>query len=424
MKRILCLFICIIVAANLVSCSSRAGNTAIQNVVYPKSIKFEDYEGKSAVRENNPVDSEFINSLDSFAMASASKILKGQTKNINYSPISLYMALSLAGTGAEGATKNEIFSALGVDGKGTDYLSLQNGNLFRNLYTDNKIGKLRIANSLWLKKGDSFKNEFVANGAKNFYASSYNVDFTDDKTAKLMGKWISDNTNGILSPNIKLGKEQIMSIINTIYFKDEWADRFAEKNTKPDTFYLRDGSEIKCDFMNSTYTSHGFTKGQGFTSSALGLKNSGEMIFILPDKGVRVDELLSTPERTASLFDTEGQKNGKVIFKVPKFTFGSDLNLADTLKSMGIVSAFKEDADFKGITDGTAFISNIKQQTHIGIDEKGVEAAAYTDIQYSGSAPPKDEVAEMILNRPFIYAITSNTGAVLFMGVVNNPSEK
>lgn len=421
MKRIIYILLCIIITVNLTSCGS---SLKVQNPVYPKSISFEDLDSQRTVRENNPVDQGFVNALNSFSYVSASKLLKDQPNNINYSPLSLYMALSIAGSGAAGTTKDQIFLALLVSNKDDEYLAEQNGNLYRLLYTDNEIGKLKIANSLWLEKGIQFKDSFVTNAAKNFYASSYNVDFEDTKTAKLMSKWISDNTNGILSPDFKLDKEQIMSIINTIYFRDEWTDRFDANDTKPDTFYLNDGNKVKCDFMNSTYVSHGFKKGQGFTSSAIGLKNSGEMIFILPDKGVSVDELLSSAESISSLFDDKGLKNGKVIFKIPKFSFGSDLNLVDTLKVMGISSAFQRDANFKGITDGTAFISNIRQQTHIAIDEKGVEAAAYTSINYAGSALAKDEVAEMILNRPFIFAIKSNNGALLFIGVVNNPAEK
>jgi serine protease inhibitor len=163
--------------------------------------------------------------------------------------------------------------------------------------------------------------------------------------------------------------------------------------------------------------------GDGFTSSTLSLKNSGEMVFILPDKDVSIDDLLATPKKVASLFNSENIESGKVIFQIPKFSFGNDIELKEIIKSMGVSLAFKDDADFTGITNGKAFISRIKQQTHIAIDENGVEAAAFTQIDAAGSAPPKDKIAEMILNRPFIFAITSNTGAILFIGIVNNPTE-
>ena len=99
-------------------------------------------------------------------------------------------------------------------------LSTESGNLYRQLYKDNKIGKLKIANSLWLGNGTNdglvrFKDSFIDNATKNFYASSYNVDFADIETGKAMGKWISENTNGTLSPKIKTKPDQIQSIINT-----------------------------------------------------------------------------------------------------------------------------------------------------------------------------------------------------------------
>jgi serpin B len=176
--------------------------------------------------------------------------------------------------------------------------------------------------------------------------------------------------------------------------------------------------------MNMTYNiAHGYTKGEGYTRSSLSLKNSGSMIFILPDKGVSVDELLSTKEKVALLFNGEEKDAGKVIFQIPKFSFGSNLDLNGTLKAMGITSAFEGNADFTGITDDVAFISGVEQQTHIAIDEKGVEAAAFTKIDYAGSAPSNGKVAKMILDKPFIFAIKAYDGTILFVGVVNNPKE-
>jgi serpin B len=94
----------------------------------------------------------------------------------------------------------------------------------------------------------------------------------------------------------------------------------------------------------------------------------------------------------------------------------------DSLKLLGMKSAFDINADFTGITDGGAFISDVNQQTHITIDEKGVEAAAFTRIDFEGSEPPNDNLAEIILDRPFIFSIKSSTGTVLFVGIVNNPT--
>jgi serine protease inhibitor len=187
MSRVICLALCIVLILSLsAACSSDIdiSDVTVRTPVYPDSISFDDYDSQWAVRDNNPIDDRYIGALNEFSYKTASKILTGQSNNLSYSPVSLYMALSLAGTGADGQTQDEIFSILGVDGMGADFLSKQNSNFFRLLYLDNEIAKLKIANSLWLQKGIDFKNDFIDNAAQNFYASLYNVDFKDKNTAR------------------------------------------------------------------------------------------------------------------------------------------------------------------------------------------------------------------------------------------------
>jgi len=448
MKKILALILCVIAIINLTACLKKGyevgsdetlqpstspesmnideyddinTKSAVAAPVYPEGFEFEDYDSRLTIWDENLVEEGYINAINSFAGKIAPIVLKGKTENAMISPISLQMALALAGSGANGTTQEEILTVLGVEKQGTDYLAEQNANLFRLLYLDNKVGQLKIANSLWLQKDIIFHDEYLKNAADNFYASLYQVDFAEEDTAKLMSKWIWENTNKVLKPKLQLSPIQIMSIINTIYFKDEWTERFEEKDTAPSSFHLANGEETECDYMNQTFAVHGYLKGDGFTSSTLGLKNNGSMVFILPDKGVSTDDLLATPEIIFESMKQENEKAGKVIFQIPKFSFGSDFALSDSLNTLGIKDAFNSKADFSGITDGIAYISDIAQQTHIAIDEKGVEAAAFTQIMYCGAAMSNENIAEMILDRPFIFAITSNQGVILFMGVVNNP---
>lgn len=394
-------------------------NGAILDVVFPKAYAFDDYKAKNSTVTNNPVEASFIEVVNQFSYQTASQVITGKDGNINYSPLSLYYALALAASGAEGETADELLSLLGASDK--DILSTQCGNLYRRLYTDNHIGKLKIGNSIWMDRSINWKDNFIKNAAENLYASAFNVDFSDNKTGKDIAKWISDNTNGALTPEFNISPKQILSIINTVYFKDEWIDKFNEDKTKEDVFYLNDNTTVKSDFMNSRYDSARFAKGDGFTRSGLGLKNGGRMVFILPDEGISPRQLLSTPEKVKTVFEDGESKSGEVVWQIPKFSFESKLNLTDMLKTSGVNSAFSKNADFSGITDNMAFISNILQETHIAIDEKGVEAAAFTKIDYDGAAQP-DGRADMILNRPFIYGITASDGTLLFVGVCDNPT--
>lgn len=374
-------------------------------------------------KQGNPADGAYMKGLHGFADGISSAILSGG-KNSVCSPVSLYMALSLAAAGANGKTRDEMFSVLGLAGKDAAYLSKETGKLFQTLFFDNKITKLKVANSLWLQKGVPFKQAYIDDAVKDFYASLYNVDYASKETPKRMGQWISDNTNGVLKPEVQVDPNLILTILNTVYLKDEWMDRFTDANTKKDSFRLADGSKTECDFMHRKIETGRYVKGDGFQSCSLALKNAGEVVLILPDEGIGVDRLLSEAGKTG-LFSTQKEAKGAMIeLALPKFTFGSDYQLADTLKKMGMETAFEGGADFSLMTDGGAIISNVRQQAHVAADENGVEAAAFTQIMMAGGAMIKDSVIPMKFDRPFLFAILSQEGAPLFTGLVADPADK
>lgn len=439
LKRLIVLLISMVVVISLIGFADKTVRSKNNNmktnikglvaaVDYPESISFEDYDGRRLVRVNNQVDSEYLKALNDFSDKTTSELLTTQERsaNIMYSPMSLYMALALSASAADGETQEEMLSLLNMKDLGIEQLEEQTGNLFRLLYTDNEIGKLKLANSLWLDKDIAFNEEYLKTASDDYYASIFSVDFSDKETGDLISNWISENSNGTLKAASPISKEQIMTIINTIYFYDEWTNKFNEDKTQKDTFYSYDGKEVLCDFMNMKFFSNSFIDGEGYISSSLRFKNHASMNFYLPDEGVDVYDLIATQEKVNVMFDRDNPKNekkfGEVIFKVPKFNFDSTFNLKESLKAMGMESAFKSDANFTRLTDDSmAYISDIIQASHISINEKGCEASAYTQINYCGSGLPKDN-AEIVLDRPFIFSITSSNGAVLFVGVINNPA--
>lgn len=406
-------------------------------VSYPGGYAFEDYETWQEIREQNPLSGDFLRAVNNFSFRTAAVVLSENQagENANYSPLSLYYALAIAGSGAGSETAVELLDLLCTTDAAT--LNDQSGNLYRRLYFDNEIGKFQMANSLWMDNdldGEpiEYHDDFVKNAAENYYASSHSVDFSDPETATAMANWIAENTNGTLQPELEIDPEQIFSIINTVYFRDQWINRFDEKKTGPDVFHLSNGETVEIDFMRQTLGSAGFTVGDGFTRAGLSLKNGGSMYFILPDQGVSPSELIATPEKLEKTINGGRQFWGEVVWQIPKFDFDTKLDLIQVLQKLGIESALTPEADFSGITDHLAFINSVKQETHIAVNEEGVEAAAFTQIDYVGAAPPEDR-AEMILDRPFIFAITQTvpfnttdgsdqTDTIVFIGICENPA--
>ena len=394
----------------MLAATSCGGAAALVDVVYPPKIS----ENRIEFRQENELSVDFIASLEHFACDTAGIVL-AEEGNQNFSPLSLYYALSLAAAGAGGETEAELLGLLGADS--SEALAEQCARLFRLLYNASEYTTLTLADSVWSAK--PLLADFAKTAAESFYAECYEVDFTDAKTADLMSGWISKHTGGTLKPEIELDPEQLLTIINTVYYADEWTDRFDKSQTESGSFHAPEG-DVTVDFMNRK-TQGSFSRGEDYIRSTLGLKG-GSMTFILPDEGTDVRELLDR-EGLDELFYGGEDGFGDVNWSVPKFSFDTKLKLRDMLTSLGIESMFGTDADFTAMTgESPLFVSNIEQGTHIALDEKGVTASAYTELMYCGAAMPTDS-ADMTLDRPFIYVISSN-GTIIFVGIVENPTQK
>jgi len=113
----------------------------------------------------------------------------------------------------------------------------------------------------------------------------------------------------------------------------------------------------------------------------------------------------------------------EVALTMPKFEFESDFSLADRLAAMGMPVAFSAAADFSGMTGNRDLaIADILHKAFVSVDEAGTEAAAATAVVMSLTAAPEEPV-DVALDRPFIFLIHDiETGAILFIGRVVNPS--
>lgn len=403
---------------------------------YPKEpvYKSEDERWEANYVKREQVDEKFKTALEDFSIKTASVLLTNESDNTVYAPVSLYYTLSLAAEGASGETREELLQLLGYET--VDQLADDAQHYFEYIYhvpneknnKPNEWGEysaesrytLSIANSLWADKSLELKHDFLRRAEQSYYSEVYQGDMQDETMAQNMSKWVQEKTKGVFEPRVDENtQDAVLTLLNTIYFYDEWLDRFDKEKTKEDVFFNENGSTPMVEFMNRTMASHFFQKGENFISSALSLKN-GTMEFYLPNKGVDIYDLINTPEKMKVLLNGSGERMiGEVIWKVPKFSYASSIDLKESLQSFGIERIFGADADFSSITDvSPLFISNVKQDAHIGIDENGVEAAAFTELSWAGAALPVER-AEMILNRPFLYVIR-NKGEIVFIGICKN----
>ena len=365
-----------------------------------------------------------INLAPFFTTGSAQFLSTQGSDNLLWSPINAYIGLSMIAELTAGESRQQILDMFGA--ATVEELRQQVGAIWESSYNDNGHEVSTLANSLWLEKGLTYQQDTMDNLAHHYYASVYQGDLGSQKINNAIGAWLNNNTGGMLknaTENINLSPDTILALYSTIYFQAKWQDQFNQARNTHDVFHTPDG-DITATFMNKTKTQMSYYWGETFSAVTMSLKNGSKMWFILPDEGYTTADVLADGAYMQMVLQPnwENQKWMMVNLSVPKFDVSSTIQLRDGLQEMGVTDVFSEGiADFSAITgDVPIFLTAANQSVRVEIDEEGVKAAAYIEIPGAGSAAPPDEIIDFILDRPFIFAITT-ANIPLFMGTVNNP---
>lgn len=337
-----------------------------------------------------------------------------------YAPVSLYLSLGMLTELTEGQTKRQVTNLLGVSD--SEALRQWTQSLWRQLYRDEKDSALWLGNAAFLNEAMTFHKEPLEVLAKDYYASSYCLPMGTSGADKTIAAWLNQQTNDLLTDDtgaIRTEKRDLLRLYNTIYYKAPWQAEFFGGATAEDIFTAADGTEQRADFMHIAIEGSPVRKGEGYRCASLYLKDGGQMTFYLPDEGVTVEELLQRENLLGELLPVD-EWVVQVNWSVPKFDLHDSLKLNDALQALGVTDAFDvSKADFAPLTEQPAYVESVNQAARVKIDEEGVEAAAYTEVDTNAAAAPPQEMPEeeMNLNRPFLFVIWKD-GAPLFVGAV------
>jgi serpin B len=342
--------------------------------------------------------------------------------NIFISPYSVSCALQMTAAGAGGQTRTEMQKALKTGGLEPLALNAAIRDLDRELASRQQV-TLNLANGLWYQQGFHLKPSFVEVNQQSFQAGLQAVDFGSPASADLINGWADHETQGKIQKVVSFPFPASTRLIlaNAIYFKGQWVSPFKKGLTKPRSFHLADG-QLKDTPMMAQDGDFRYQETAGFQAVRLPYKGGLEMELYLPAAGSSPRKQLREWAARSQIASGFAMRNGSVV--LPKFKLDYQVLLNDPLAKLGMGSAFGSGADFSGMTDAKVFISQVLQKSYVDVNEEGTEAAAVTTVRVTALAmrrPPPDRFT-MVLDRPFFFVISdSASGAVLFMGVVDNP---
>ena len=358
-----------------------------------------------------------------FAFDLLNELVKNKEKpNTFFSPFSIHSALSMTYNGAAGETQKEMAEVLHMGSHGHDDINRAYASFFSRTLERKYDATLNIGNSLWLKEGYPFLENFVTKTEDYYLAKVSEVDFSDPKAADEINKWVKQKTNGKIEEMIEnIDANTVAYLINAIYFYGEWEHSFDENQSFEDTFYVRGGNPKKQAFMKQT-NQFSYYENEQIQAIDLPYKNNElSMMEMLSKEEIPLEDLYK--QLTYEQWNTWVSQFNKqeVSITLPKFKMDYSTNLNKPLINLGLSSAFSGNADFSGMVEnGGVCIDEVLHKSYIEVNEKGTEAAAATSVGMKEMASPVMKV--MNINRPFFFVIQDNeSGIILFMGEVNSP---
>lgn len=353
----------------------------------------------------------------SFNLYRAIHAADNQKSNIT-SPLSVAYVLGMLNDGAAGNTAKEISQVLGFGATKQTINEYCKALIDQAPIADPSV-ILQIANIIAANQDVTLEKDFK-NDMQNYYSAEVaSLDFSKQSSVDYLNSWCKEKSGGMIPSIIDaLSPEDLLVLMNAVYFKATWTEKFDEKETQEGVFTKADGSTIKLPMMhrnaqiryctNDVYTGIWLPFGSG---------DRWSMKVLLPEEGKTIDDIVRS--LTGESWENNYWQHAIVDIKMPRFSTKSDIMLNDMVSKLGAPSIFDpQKADFSLISKNQKqfYVSQMKQKAAIEVNEEGTKTTAVTVSMMTGSNIVNGK-GEFHANRPFVYVIQEwSSGAIFFIG--------
>ena len=278
-------------------------------------------------------------------------------------------------TARKADTQSSFAQTLHLTGLNTADLNTANAALQASLVSPDPKVRIDIANSLWIRD-NAVQPDFLAMNQTYYGSEIGNV----ADAPEAVNAWVNRKTNGKI-PTVLSGAKPdyantVAIIVNAIYFKGAWTNKFDPAQTKDGTFTKADGSAMTAPFMTQT-GDFDYYKGDHFQAVRLPY-GAGRLslIALLPDPKTRLDAFLArlTPENWDKWVKRLAYHPGTVA--LPRFKSEYSADLKPPLTALGLGIAFDQNnADLSGLAKLSpverACIHSAVHKTFFEVNEEG-----------------------------------------------------
>lgn len=377
--------------------------------------------------------SEVVAGMNSFA-AELYRVASAGDKaedNLVFSPLSIAYAFAMVRAGAGGQTAAQIDEAFGFPAGTAEAFNALTRQLVSDAAPVPKVTPtpsewdpprsepvLTIANGLFTQGGYNYRPDFLRTLTEHYGSELRTLDFAQaDDAVAAVNRWVSENTAGRIPVLFdKLDPATRFVLANTVFLDADWKIPFGPAGREK---FAVDSTPTPVP-MITRETTFGYATGKGWRAVELPYFGDRLAMRVLLPTGDGTPAEVLTPAVLAAAART---KPTYVEVTMPKWDFGTDLDLPDLLRELGVRDVFDDSAaDLSGITESEAlFVYAALHKANITVDELGTVASAATGIAGMPTSLPPTPV-EFLVDRPFAFTIVdTKTGAPIFLGQVTDP---
>ncbi|XP_047231086.1 antithrombin-III [Girardinichthys multiradiatus] len=374
------------------------------------------------------------NSLFALSLYKQMALSRTPESNIFMSPLSISTAFAMTKLGACNRTLVQIMKVFQFDTikeKTSDMIHFFFAKLNCRLYRrKDKTTVLVSANRLFGDKSLSF-NQTYQNISEAVYGAKLmplNFKTNPDAARMTINNWISNKTENRIQdtlPSGALDSNTILVLVNTIFFKGQWKNKFPKENVIASDFYVDESPICQVNMMfqeiKFNYKDLPDEKVQLLEMPYRG--DEITMVIILPNRGHPLSQVEENLDQNKLNSWLDQMRETTVSVTMPRFRVEDSFSLKEKLQQMGLTDLFNpERASLPGILEhGHTFISDAYHKAFLEVNEEGSEAAATTVVMAVGRSFNHNREFFQA-DHPFLVIIRESTlNAVLFIGRVSNP---
>ncbi|KAG5840193.1 hypothetical protein ANANG_G00186250 [Anguilla anguilla] len=382
------------------------------------------FHGQTRIQRLNIVNANF-----GFRLYRSLRNDLNQTDNVLLAPAGISIAMGMMALGAGPETHRQLYQALGFAdfvNASAHYEDQTVHKLFRKLthrlYRRNFGYTLRAVSDLYIKRDVPVSEAFRAEVKAHYYAEPQSVDFQDPAFLEKANRRIEKLTKGLIKEPLKsVDPNMVLMLLNYLYFKGTWEQKFPKDATYQQTFRVTEKHSVRVPMMQN--------KGSFMAAADHQLQCD---VLQLPYVG-NVSMLVAVPRKLSGMRALEQDISATVVNRwisnmtnrtrvvlFPKFKLEKQYNLIPNLKELGLKDLFEETGDFSRMSSEKVAVNWLKHQGTITVNEEGTEAAALTQVGFM----PLSTQTRFVVDRPFLFLIYEHrTNCLVFMGRVVDPSQ-